>query len=395
MPLALTTRLRQATTMNFDFTPEQVDMKKAAREYAEKAMIPVAAKYDEENETPIDLLKEMIHQGYSTMTIPEEYGGGGMDCVTSCLVVEELSRGCAGITTSAAANSLAAYPILVGGSHEQKEKYLTPLSDGKFAAFCLTEPGAGSDAAAISTLAKKVDKGYMINGRKCFITNGAIADYYTVFATVNRSRGARGLTAFVLERDFPGLEPGKKENKMGIRASNTSEVLFEDVFVPEENVLGKEGGGFRIAMTTLDISRPMVGAMAVGIARAAYERAVSYAREREQFGKPISSFQAIQFKLANMAMKIEAARLLVLQAAFKVDRQEKHLSAHSAMSKAFAGDMAMEVTTDALQVMGGYGYMKDYPMEKYMRDAKIMQIYEGTSEIQRLVLANEVLKGRV
>jgi acyl-CoA dehydrogenase len=277
----------------------------------------------------------------------------------------------------------------------KKEKYLTPLSEGKFAAFCLTEPGAGSDAAAISTLAKKVDKGYMINGRKCFITNGGIADYYTVFATVDRSRGARGLTAFVIERDFPGLEPGKKENKMGIRASNTSEVLFEDVFVPEENVLGKEGGGFRIAMTTLDISRPMVGAMAVGIARAAYEHAVSYAREREQFGKPISSFQAIQFKLANMAMKIEAARLLVLQAAFKVDRQEKHLSAHSAMSKAFAGDMAMEVTTDALQVMGGYGYMKDYPMEKYMRDAKIMQIYEGTSEIQRLVLANEVLKGRV
>ncbi len=395
MSLALTTRLRQGITMNFDFTPEQVDMKKAAREYAEKAMIPVAAKYDEENETPIDLLKEMIYQGYSTMTIPEEYGGGGMDCVTSCLVVEELSRGCAGITTSAAANSLAAYPILVGGSHEQKEKYLTPLSEGKFAAFCLTEPGAGSDAAAISTLAKKVDKGYVINGRKCFITNGGIADYYTVFATVDRSRGARGLTALVLERDFPGLEPGKKENKMGIRASNTSEVLFEDVFVPEENVLGQEGGGFRIAMTTLDISRPMVGAMAVGIARAAYERAVSYAREREQFGKPISSFQAIQFKLANMAMKIEAARLLVLQAAFKVDKQEKRLSAHSAMSKAFAGDMAMEVTTEALQVMGGYGYMKDYPMEKYMRDAKIMQIYEGTSEIQRLVLANEVLKGRV
>lgn len=386
---------RQATTMNFDFTPEQVDMKKAAREYAEKAMIPVAATYDEENETPIDLLKEMIHQGYSTMTIPEEYGGGGMDCVTSCLVVEELSRGCAGITTSAAANSLAAYPIMVGGSHEQKVKYLTPLSEGKFAAFCLTEPGAGSDAAAISTLARKVDKGYVINGRKCFITNGAIADYYTVFATVDRSRGARGLTAFIIERGYPGLEPGKKENKMGIRASNTSEVLFEDVFVPEENVLGKEGGGFRIAMTTLDISRPMVGAMAVGIARAAYERAVSYAREREQFGKPISSFQAIQFKLANMAMKIEAARLLVLQAAFKVDKQEKHLSAHSAMSKAFAGDMAMEVTTEALQVMGGYGYMKDYPMEKYMRDAKIMQIYEGTSEIQRLVLANEVLKGRV
>jgi len=381
--------------MNFDFTAEQVDMQKAAREYAEKAIAPVAAKYDEENETPIDLLREMVLQGYSTMTIPEEYGGGGMDCVTSCLVVEELARGCAGITTSAAANSLAAYPILVGGSHEQKKKYLTPLSEGKFAAFCLTEPGAGSDAASIATYAKKVDNGYILNGRKCFITNGAIADTYTVFATIDRAKGARALTAFILERNYPGLEPGKKENKMGIRASNTSEVLFEDVFVPEENVLGQEGGGFRIAMTTLDISRPMVGAMALGVARAAYENAVKYAREREQFGKPISSFQAIQFKLADMAMKIEAARLLVLRAAFMVDKKEKRFSAQSAMSKAYAGDIAMEVTTDALQVMGGYGYMKEYPMEKYMRDAKIMQIYEGTSEIQRLVLANEVLKGRI
>ncbi len=370
-------------------------MQKAAREYAEKAIAPVAAKYDEENETPIDLLREMVLQGYSTMTIPEEYGGGGMDCVTSCLVVEELARGCAGITTSAAANSLAAYPILVGGSHEQKKKYLTPLSEGKFAAFCLTEPGAGSDAASIATYAKKVDNGYILNGRKCFITNGAIADTYTVFATIDRAKGARALTAFILERNYPGLEPGKKENKMGIRASNTSEVLFEDVFVPEENVLGQEGGGFRIAMTTLDISRPMVGAMALGVARAAYENAVKYAREREQFGKPISSFQAIQFKLADMAMKIEAARLLVLRAAFMVDKKEKRFSAQSAMSKAYAGDIAMEVTTDALQVMGGYGYMKEYPMEKYMRDAKIMQIYEGTSEIQRLVLANEVLKGRI
>ena len=381
--------------MNFDFTAEQLDMKKAAQEYAEKAIMPLAAKYDEENETPIELLKEMIFQGYSTMTIPEEYGGGGMDCVTSCLVVEELSRGCAGITTSAAANSLAAYPILVGGSHEQKLKYLTPLSEGKFAAFCLTEPGAGSDASSIATFAKKVENGYILNGRKCFITNGAIADIYTVFASVDRAKGARALTAFILERDYPGLEPGKKENKMGIRASNTSEVLFEDVFVPKENVVGQESGGFRIAMTTLDISRPMVGAMAVGVARAAYERAVSYAREREQFGKPISSFQAIQFKLADMAMKIEAARLLVLRAAYMVDKKEKRFSGYSAMSKAYAGDIAMEVTTDALQVMGGYGYMKEYPMEKYMRDAKIMQIYEGTSEIQRLVLANEVLRGRI
>jgi len=370
-------------------------MQKAAREYAENRIVPVAAECDEKNETPVELLRDMILQGYSTMTIPEEYGGGGLDCLTACLVVEELSRGCAGISTSAAANSLAAYPILVGGTHEQKLKYLTPLSEGSFAAFCLTEPAAGSDAAAIATQARKTDGGYVVNGRKCFITNGGLADVYTVFATVDPGKGARGITAFILEKGFEGLSSGKKENKMGIRASNTTEVIMDDVFVPEENMLGKPGGGFRIAMTTFDISRPMVGAMALGIARAAYEQAVEYARQREQFGKPISSFQAIQFKLADMAMKIEAARMLVWRAAALVDNEAKRFSGPSAMSKAFAGDIAMEVTTDALQVMGGYGYMKDYPMEKYMRDAKIMQIYEGTSEIQRLIIANEALKGRI
>lgn len=380
--------------MDFELNTEQKTMQKAAREYAENRIAPVAAEYDEKNETPIELLRDMILQGYSTMTIPEEYGGDGMDCLSACLVVEELSRGCAGIATSAAANSLAAYPILVGGTHEQKLKYLTPLSEGKFAAFCLTEPGAGSDASSIATQAKKTEGGYVLNGRKCFITNGGIADIYTVFATVDPAKGARGLTAFILESEYEGLEPGKKENKMGIRASNTTEVLMDDVFVPEENMLGQPGGGFRIAMTTLDISRPMVGAMALGVARAAYEKALEYSRQREQFGKPISSFQAIQFKLADMAMKIDAARMLIWRAAALIDSNAKRFSGASAMSKAFAGDIAMEVTTDALQVMGGYGYMKEYPMEKYMRDAKIMQIYEGTSEIQRLVIANEVLRGR-
>lgn len=381
--------------MNFDFTEEQLTMQKAAREYADKKIIPVAAEYDEKEETPVELLRDMIAQGFSTMTIPEEYGGGGMDCLTACLVVEELSRGCAGIATSAAANSLAAYPILIAGTHEQKKKYLTPLSQGKFAAFCLTEPGAGSDTSSISTYAREVEGGFVLNGSKCFITNGSIADIYTVFATVDPGKGARALTAFILERNFPGLTPGKKERKMGIRASDTAEVIFNDVFVPEENMLGAKGGGFRIAMTTLDISRPMVGAMALGVAVAAYERAVKYSQERVQFGKPISSFQAIQFKLADMAMKINAARMLVWRAAYMVDRGEKRFSGYSAMAKAYAGDVAMEVTTEALQIMGGYGYMRDYPMEKYMRDAKIMQIYEGTNEIQRMILANEVLKGRV
>jgi len=370
-------------------------MQKAAREYAEKVIMPIAAEYDEKGETPVHIIKDMSMQGYNTMTFPEEYGGGEMECLTACLAVEELARACAGITTSAAANSLAGYPILLAGTPEQKEKYLTPLSEGKLAAFCLTEPEAGSDVASISTHVKEAEEGYVLNGTKCFITNGSLADIFTVFATVDRGKGARGLTAFIVEKGFAGVSIGKKESKMGIRASDTAEIIFEDVPVPPENILGSRGGGFRIAMTTLDISRPLVGAMAVGIARAAFEKAVEYAQRRKQFGQAIASYQSIQFKLAEMAMKIDAARVLVLKAAYLVDKKEKRLSGPSAMAKAFAGDVAMQVTVEALQVFGGYGYMKDYPMEKYMRDAKIMQIYEGTGEIQRLVAANEILKGRM
>ena len=378
--------------MNFSLTEEQLTMQKMARDYAENKIEPVAAKYDEKNEVPMDLLQDMVLQGFSTMTIPQEYGGSGVDMITTCLVIEELAKACAGITTGAAANSLASYPILIGGSHEQKERFLTPLNEDKFAAFCLTEPGAGSDAGSVATVARREGDEYVINGSKCFITNGGFADIYTVFATVDRSKGLKGLTAIVVEKGTPGLSTGKKENKMGIRASNTSEVFFEDVRVPVSNRLGEEGEGFKIAMTTLDISRPMVGAMALGVARAAYEKALKYAKEREQFGRPIAQFQAIQFKLADMAMEIDAARLLTHRAAHMVSQKGVRFSTESAMSKCFAGDVAMRVTVEAVQVHGGYGYSKEYPLEKYMRDAKIMQIYEGTNEIQRIVIAQNLLR---
>lgn len=379
--------------MNFYLTEEQKAMQKMARDYAENKIEPVSAEYDEKDEVPMDLLRDMIIQGFSTMTIPQEYGGGGLDGVTACIVIEELARGCAGITTGAAANSLASYPILIAGTHEQKQKYLPPLSEGKFAAFCLTEPGAGSDAASVATTAVRQGDEYVINGNKCFITNGGFADIYTVFATVDKSKGLKGLTAIVVEKNTPGLSAGKKEKKMGIRASNTSEVIFEDVRVPVNNRLGEEGEGFTIAMQTLDISRPMVASMAIGLARAAYEKAVKYAKERVQFGKAIANFQAIQFKLADMVMEIDAARLLTLKAADMATKKDRRFSMESAISKAHAGDMAMRVTTEALQVYGGYGYTREYPMEKYMRDAKIMQIYEGTSEIQRIVIAQNILRG--
>ncbi|MEW5784901.1 MAG: acyl-CoA dehydrogenase family protein [Bacillota bacterium] len=379
--------------MNFDLTSEQEAMQKVAREFAEKEIIPVAAEYDEKEEMPVELIRKAIKLGFSSINIPEEYGGAGMDEVTLCLVTEELGRGCAGIATSIGANSLASLPILLGGREEQKQHYLNDIAGGKLAAFCLTEPNAGSDVGSISTTAVKDNGHYVLNGCKCFITNGGYADYYVVFAVTDPNRGARTLTPFVVEKGMPGLSPGKKEKKMGIRASNTSEVIFDQVRVPEENRLGKEGSGFRTAMETFDLSRPMIGALAVGVARAAYETVAKHARERIQFGKPIAQQQAVQFMLADMAIQIEAARALVLKVAYMVGKREGRLSAYSAMAKAFAGDTAMRVTTDAVQVMGGYGYIRDYPVEKYMRDAKIMQIYEGTNQIQRLVIANDILKG--
>lgn len=381
--------------MDFEMTSEQQAMQKVAREFAEKEIMPVAAEWDEKEEMPVDLIRMAVKQGFASINIPEQYGGAGMDEVTLCLVTEELGRGCAGIATSIGANSLASLPILVGGSEEQKNHFLNEIAGGKLAAFCLTEPNAGSDVSSISTVAIKDGDDYIINGCKCFITNGGYADYYVVFAITDPARGARTLTPFVVEKGTAGLSPGKKEKKMGIRGSNTTEVIFDQVRVPEENRIGKEGSGFRTAMETFDLSRPMIGSLAVGLARAAYETAAKHARERVQFGKPIIQQQAVQFMLADMAMRIEAARALVLRVAYLVGKRENRMSAYSAMAKCFAGDMAMQVTTDAVQVMGGYGYIREYPVEKYMRDAKIMQIYEGTNQIQRLVIANDIAKGNI
>lgn len=381
--------------MDFELTTEQLAMQKMSREYVEKEVIAVAAEYDEKEEMPVELVRKMVAEGFSSISIPEEYGGAGMDEITVCLVTEELGRGCAGIATGIGANSLAGLPILLAGNKDQKKKYLTPLCEGKLASFCLTEPDAGSDVSAISTTAIKDGSDYVINGTKCFITNGTYADYYVVFAVIDPKRGARTLTPFVVEKEMAGIDASRKEKKMGIRSSNTAVVTFDEVRVPAENLLGKEGGGFRVAMETFDISRPMIASLAVGLARAAYEAAVVYARERVQFGKPIIQQQAIQFMLADMAMEIEAARSLVYRAAGMIGKGEKSLSAFSAMAKAYAGDMAMRVTIDALQVLGGYGFCREYPLEKYMRDAKIMQIYEGTNQIQRLVIANSIVSGRI
>ncbi len=381
--------------MDFELTTEQLAMQKMARDYAENEIAPIAAEYDEKEEMPVDFIRKMVAEGFSSVSLPEEYGGAGMDEVTVCLVTEELGRGCAGIATGIGANSLAMLPIQLAGSEEQKKKYLVELCDGKLASFCLTEPNAGSDVSSISTNAVKDGSEYVINGTKCFITNGTYADYYVVFAIIDPKRGARSLTPFIVEKGAEGLDASRKEKKMGIRSSNTAVVVFDQVRVPEENMLGKPNGGFRVAMETFDISRPMIASLAVGLARAAYEAAAKYARERVQFGKPIIQQQAIQFMLADMAMEIEAARSLVLRTAGKIGKGEKNLSAYSAMAKAYAGDMAMRVTVDALQVLGGYGYTREYPLEKYMRDAKIMQIYEGTSQIQRLVIANNIINGRI
>lgn len=374
----------------FTLTEQQEAIQKMAREFTEKEIIPVAAEYDEQEKFPAPVVRKMWETGLVNFTVPEEFGGAGLDTVTACIVTEELSRGCAGIATVAAANSLALYPIMIAGSEEQKKKFILPITTtGKYAAFCLTEPDAGSDAASVATNAKAVDGGYVLNGSKCFITNGDVADLYVVFATVDRSKGLKGLTAFIVPK-AEGISTGKKEMKMGIRASSTVVVNFDNVFVPFGNVLGAPGQGFKIAMQTLDTSRPLVGALAVGVARGAFETAVKYAKERVQFGQPIGSFQMIQAMLADMGTRIDASRLLVWRAAGMVDKKDGSFARESAMAKLFASDTAMAVTTDAVQILGGYGYSREYPVEKYMRDAKIMQIFEGTSQIQRLVIAANI-----
>lgn len=379
-------------SMNFALNEDQLELQQMVREFVEKEISPIAGELDEENATRPELFKTAEELGLLNVIVPEEFGGPGLDSVAVAAIYEELGKGCAGVATSMAANSLATAPVLLAGNDEQKKMWCDVLNNGGLAAFALTEPGAGSDAGSVSTRAvhNKEDKTYTLNGTKAFITNGGIADIYLVFANTRKDGGIRGLTAFIVPRDTPGFKVGKKENKMGIRPSNTCELILEDVVIPEAYRVGREGQGFRIAMNTLDSARPFVGAVAVGLAQAALDEAVAYAKERHQFGQPIASFEMIQSMIADMAMKVDAARLLVYRACWLRD-EGVNFTKEAAMAKCYAADVAMEVTTDAIQIMGGYGYSKDYPAEKRMRDAKIMQIYEGTNQIQRLVIANKVI----
>ncbi|MGD6941794.1 acyl-CoA dehydrogenase [Cytobacillus gottheilii] len=374
--------------MNFKLSEEHEMIRKMVRDFARNEVAPTAAERDEEERFDCELFDKMAELGLTGIPWPEEYGGIGSDYLAYCIAVEELSRVCAstGVTLSAH-TSLAGWPIYTFGNEEQKQKYLKPMALGeKIGAYGLTEPGSGSDAGGMKTTARLEGDHYVLNGSKIFITNGGIADIYVVFALTSPEEKQRGTTAFIVEAGFEGFSVGKKEKKLGIRSSPTTEIMFEDCKVPIENVLGNVGEGFKIAMKTLDGGRNGIAAQAVGIAQGALDAASDYAKERQQFGKPIASQQGIGFKLADMATGIEAARLLTYQAAW-LESAGLPYGKESAMSKLFAGDTAMKVTTDAVQIFGGYGYTKDYPAERYMRDAKITQIYEGTQEIQRLVIS--------
>ncbi len=379
--------------MNYFLTDDQKMIRDLAAQIAREKIAPIAAELDETGEFPWDVVKTLGQSDLFRVFIPSEYEGLGGGIFEMCIVVEELSRVCSGIALAYAASGLGTIPIILFGTEEQKKKYLPRLAAGEIlAAFGLTEPNAGSDAAGIKTTAKPDGDSYVINGTKQWITNGGEASIYTVVALTDPARGVRGSSTILVEKDHPGFTFGKKENKMGIRASATRELVFQDCRVPKTNILGKEGMGFLVAMRTLDQSRPGVASQAVGIAQGALDKAIAYAHERHQFGKPISSFQGMQFMLADMATQVEAARALTYAAARSIDSGEKDVSKVSAMAKVFASDTAMKVTTDAVQVFGGYGYMKEYPVEKMMRDAKITQIYEGTNQIQREVIALNLIK---
>ena len=381
--------------MDYFLTPDQKSIKDLARKIAVEKVLPVRAELDEKEEFPWEIMRVCAEAGLFGVSIEEEYGGFGGGVLENCLAVEEMSRVCLGVATSYAASGLGAHPIMFFGSPEQKRKYLPDIASGKkLAAFGLTEADAGSDAGSIRTTATRTEGGYLLNGTKQWITNGGEAETYTIIAMTDRSKGPRGASAFILEKGMPGFTFGKKENKMGIRASATRELVFQDCFVPKENLIAKEGMGFIITMRTFDRTRPGVGAQGVGLAQGALDEAVRYAREREQFGKKIISFQAIQHMLADMAIQVEAARALVYSVSRYIDQSKdlKEISKVSGMAKVFASDTAMKVTTDAVQIFGGYGYMKEYPVEKMMRDAKILQIYEGTNQIQRNVIGLELSK---
>ena len=378
--------------MDILLTEEQKMIKDLCRQIAREKIKPVAAEYDEKEEFPWPIVKIMAEADIFGVYIAEEYGGLGGGVFEMALATEELSWGCGGISLAFAATGLGTFPIILFGNDEQKKKYLTRIAKGTIAAFCITEAEAGSDAGSIKTTAVKDGDHYILNGTKQWITNGGEADIYTVIAMTNKAKGARGASAFIVEKGTKGLDFGKKEKKLGIRGSATREVIFTDCRVPKENLISKEGMGFIVAMKTFDYSRPGVAAQAVGIAQRALDESVAYAHERKQFGQSISSFQGMQFMLADMSIQVEAARAIVYRAAKLVDAGQKDVSKISAIAKTFASDVAMKVTTDAVQVFGGYGYMREYPVEKMMRDAKITQIYEGTNQIQRSVIAASLIK---
>ncbi|MDI6734595.1 MAG: acyl-CoA dehydrogenase family protein [bacterium] len=379
--------------MNYFLTEEQVMIRDLARQIADEVIRPTAAKLDEEEKFPYEIMKTLANADLFGVYIPEEYGGLGFGCFELCLAVEELSKACGGVTTTYAASALGTFPILLFGNEAQKQKYLPDVARGtKLAAFGLTEADAGSDASGIQTTAVSDGDYYILNGTKQWITNGGEAEIYVIIAMTDKNKGSRGASAIIVEKGTPGFTFGKKEKKMGIRCSATTELIFQDCRVPKENLLAREGFGFIVTMKTLDRARPGVAAQSVGIAQGSLDLAVKYAKERVQFGKPISSFQGIQFMLADCATQIEAARALTYSVARMIDAGEKDISKESAMSKLFASDVAMKVTTDVVQIFGGYGYMREYPVEKMMRDAKITQIYEGTNQIQRHVIALGLIK---
>jgi acyl-CoA dehydrogenase len=383
-----------ATGVSFELTDEQKELRRLAREFAEKEILPKAAEYDENSTHPVDVIAKAHEVGLMNPHLAEEHGGLGLPGFDGMLIGEELSWGCSGIATAIVANTLGAAPVMLAGDDEQKRRWLPPLVEEPIlCSFGLTEPNAGSDVSGIQTTAVRHGDEYVINGSKMFITNAGQADWLVVFASTDKSKGHRGLSAFIVPTDLDGVVLEKHLDKMGQRATDTSAIAFGDVKVPAENRIGEEGEGFKVAMKTLDFTRPGTAAGAVGVAQAAFEYAVEYAKTRVQFGQPIAMNQGVNFLVADMATEIEAARLLVWQAAWLLD-QGKRATLQSSFAKRFAADTAMKVTTDAVQIFGGYGYMKEYPVEKLMRDAKLFQIYEGTSQIQRLVIAREIFLPR-
>lgn len=378
--------------MNLELTIEQKEIFELTLKFAKNDMIPMANHFDEKSELPIDIMKKAWELGFFNTCIPIEYGGTGFTALDSVIITENLAYGCMGINTSILANDLALLPIVLGGSHEQKQKFLTPFTkEYKLASFCLTEPNHGSDAAGIQTLFTDKDDHWEVSGEKMWITNAGYADLFIVYGTVDPKLHHKGLSVLVIDGKTSGIHVGKKEEKMGHRASDTRAIRFEKVKVPKENMLGSPGEGWKIAMKTLDHSRPLVAASAVGGGRRAMDCAIKYAKERKQFGTSIANHQAIQTMIADMGMRTEASRLLTYKAANLLDQNKKNTLAAS-YAKAFAADACMATATDAVQVFGGYGYSKEYPVEKIMRDAKLIQIYEGTSQIQRMVIARELLK---